>query len=181
MSATREDKSSLRGSQMSWAVWAERALVRALEIEPREVIQGGLLTGESTSQVTLTIARAVGYIAGAHRAPDLAPELRAWIDRVTPGLEGPAKNRLGGLSWAEWAERAAVIALEIESDLKLEGSMLAGQYAWEVAIVIARAIGCLAGVRREWGVPVEVRAWLQGGPRLAVSAERSVQSKEETR
>ncbi|MEZ4301925.1 MAG: hypothetical protein R3B70_43735 [Polyangiaceae bacterium] len=178
MSTARQAKMSTAGAPLSWAVWAERALVRAMEIEPDDVIHGGLLTGQPTAQVTLTIARSVGYIVGAHRAPDLAPQLRAWIDHVSPGAMLKTGNRLGGLSWAEWAERAAVIALEIEPDVKMVGPLLEGQYVWEVAMVIARTIGFLAGVRREWGVPAEVRAWLQGAPRLAAFAENAIQSEE---
>lgn len=171
-----------RMKAVSWGIWAERAVVRALEIAPDNHIQAGLLFGQPTSHVALTIARAVGYLAGTQRAPDLPPPIRAWLDQV--GMNDSSTNgaRLGGLSWSEWAERAAVVALEIDPELKVEGPTLQGQDVWEVAITIARAVACLAGARRAWGLPVEIGDWLQGAPRLAMSEHTNhMHTEEETR
>lgn len=171
---------------VSWGIWAERAVVRALEIDPDHCIQAGLLYGQPVSQVAFVIARAVGYLVGTQRAPDLPEEIRAWIDRVASCDGSAIGTRLGGLSPAEWAERAAVMALEIDAGVKIAGGPLHGEHLWEVAITIARAVGGLAGTRRTLALPVEVIEWLHGAPLQGAqqqgrTSEGAVPAKEDAR
>lgn len=148
-----------------WGIWAERAVVRAMEIDPDQIVVAGLLHGQPTWQVTLTIARAVGYLAGTQRAPELDPAVRAWIDHVGLATGTTAGPRLGAFSWGEWADRAAIIALEVDGRIKMTSALLRGEGMWEVAMTIARSVGCLAGTRRILALPPEVLEWLHVGPR----------------
>lgn len=170
MSGTSESKSPRIGATpVSWGIWAERSVVRALELDPESYIVEGLLCGQPVSQVALAIARAVGYLSGTQRAPDLCAPIRAWIDRVAMVFGDPKDSRLGGLSWGEWAERASVVALEIDPEQRVDSMLLHGQFVWELAILIARTIACLAGVRRMSILPEEVRDWLQQSIRACAS------------
>ena len=173
--------SGSRISVVSWGVWAELATIRALEIDPMSRIHTGLLSGQPTSHVALTIARAVSYLAGTQSAPDLSAGLRAWIDRVGTAHGINKVTRLCGLSWGEWASHAAFLALEIPPEKKLRTPVLHGQPVWEAAITVARAIGCLARVRQTWSLPAEVRAWLEQLPRPMNSGEQVTQSMEDAR
>lgn len=182
MSAVSEAKMyRTRVHAISCGIWAERAVVRALEIDPDSRIQSGLLFGQPTAQIALTIARAVGYLAGTQRAPELAPEIRAWIDQVAKSDGTLPGGRLGNLSWPEWAERASIMALEIGAEVKVESIPLRGQRLWEIAITIARAVACIVGRRRECALPAELIPWLQGAPPLGPTGEDVMQSKEESR
>lgn len=158
-----------RTGALSWGIWAERAVVRALDLDPNETIQAGLLHGQRTAPVTLVIARVVGYLAGTQQAPDLPPSLRAWLETIGMTSEigaqaGVKADRLGGLSWAHWAERAAILALEIDPHATVESSPLRGAPLWEVAVTIGRAVGYLAGSKRFWTLPPEVVRWLHRVP-----------------
>lgn len=73
------------------------------------------------------------------------------------------------MSWGEWAERASVVALEIDPEQRVDSILLHGQFVWELAILIARAIACLVGVRRMSVLPEEVRDWLQQSIRVSAS------------
>ncbi len=154
----------------SWAMWAERAVVRALDIPPSETIEGALLHGERTSHVALTIARAVGYVAGTQRAPELPEALRAWLDAVAMGDRPHEGARLGGLSWSAWAQRASVLALEIEEGRTVDGVLLRGLPLWKVAVTVARAVAYLSGAERAPELAAGLRLWLQGGPGVASCA-----------
>lgn len=162
-----------RTGPYSWGLWAERAVIRALDIDPDNYVQNGLLCGQSTSQVALVIARAIGYLAGTQRSPELGEHIRNWLDHV--GLVEPTQqgSRLGGLAWADWAERASLVAMEIDPGLKMQTPLLYGQYVWEVAIAISRAVAFFAGVRKLNSLPIELHEWLQKAPRLGMRDDHS--------
>lgn len=182
MSTTLDAKiARTRMHAVSWGLWAERAVVRALEIDPNSHIRDGLLIGQPTSEVAFVIARAVGYLAGTQRAPDLPLELRGWIDGVGMCDGHTAGMRLGSLSWEEWGDRAAGAALELDGDARIASSPLRGEHLWQVAIAIARSVACLAGTRRIWALPAELIEWLQAPPRLGAVRPQAVSAKEEAR
>ncbi len=162
----RRGKTRERLDGFSWSTWAERAVVRALEIPQAETIEGALLHGQSTSIIAFTIARAVGYLAGTQRSPEMPEALRAWLDGVTTDDKPHEGERLGGLSWGAWAQRASGLAMEIGAERVIEGGLLAGQPLWKVAVTIARAIAYLAGVERAPELAAGLHTWLQGSPRL---------------
>lgn len=146
----------------SWGLWAERAVVRALDIAPSERVTDALLHGAPLASMALLIARAVGYLAGTQHAPDMPASLRGWLDSVSMG-EPPSRGpRLGGLSWDGWARRAAVLAVEIEPDRTLEAGPLAGLPLWKVAITIARSVAFLSGAERAPELASGLRDWLTG-------------------
>src|SRR5690348_12091857 len=111
MKLTKAEKQRLGG--LSWGMWAERAVVRALEIDPKTMVDGALLNAESASQVALLIARAIGYLTGTQRSPELPEGVRVWLDSVSMRDAAAKGTRLGGLFWGEWAERASLIAMEL--------------------------------------------------------------------
>ncbi|MBK8254973.1 MAG: hypothetical protein IPK82_20235 [Polyangiaceae bacterium] len=108
-------------------------------------------------------ARSIGYLNGTQDAPELAVSLRTWLLQV--GNADPhngKQNRLGGLSWADWARRAVVMAFEVDEDEVLDGALLTGQPLWIMAITVARSIAYLAGIDRSPELAEGVKAWLDG-------------------
>lgn len=161
----------LRVAPPSWGLWAERAVIRALDIDPDSFIREGLLCGQSTSNVALMIARSIGYLTGTQAAPDVCAPIREWLDRVGMVECAQRGSRLGGLSWAEWAERASLVAMEIDPRIKVQSVLLYGQFVWEAAITISRSVAFLAGARKLSGLPLELHDWLQTSPKLGTADE----------
>jgi hypothetical protein len=172
---TTAEKSTPRAPRADfnqWGLWAERAVVRALDLDPNGRLQGGLLGGQSSRQIALTIARAIGYLAGTQRAPELPTPILAWLDQVAATKGDPTQGRRGGLSWKDWPKPAAEAAFAMDRTLSLQWSSGLRAPVWQLALLIVSVVADLAGRSMKNLLPDEVASWIERLPRTRAAVIR---------